>query len=123
MCSVADIPFLGGSFKGFICNLYLDGTEYRFATYNGSKLELIEFSSSHTKLILRRRNLILKIEAGMELGGLLKSPHLGSMSHQIKEGIFGKVDITLENSKGKFFFNGVSSQCGIELMPEGAVTR
>lgn len=119
MCSVANIPFLGNSFKGFICNLCIDGTEYRFATYNGSKLELTEFSSSRTKLILRRRNLVLKIEASMELGGLLKAPHLGSMAHQIKEGIFGKVEISLENSRGEIIFNGVSSQCGIELMPEG----
>ncbi len=119
MCSVANIPFLGGSFKGFICNLSLDDKEYRFATYNGSRLELIDFSSSHTKLILRRKNLVLKIEASMELGGLLKAPHLGSMAHQIKEGIFGKVEITLENSHGDIIFKGVSSQCGIELMPEG----
>lgn len=87
MCSVAHIPFLVGSFKGFICNLCLDGTEYRFAIYNGSRLELLEFSSSYTRLILRRRGLVLKIEASMELGGLLKSPHLGAMSCQIKEGL------------------------------------
>lgn len=119
MCSVAHIPFLAGSFKGFICNLCLDGTEYRFATYNGSRLELLEFSSSHSRLILRRKGLILKIEASMELGGLLKSPHLGAMSRQIKEGIFGKVTITLENKAGEIIFHGTGSQCGIELMPDG----
>lgn len=123
MCSVANIPFLGGSFKGIICNLCLGDKEYRFATYNGTRLELTDFSNSHTKLILRRKNLVLKMEARMELGGLLNSPHLGSMSHQIKEGIFGEVDITLENSHGDIIFHGISSQCGIELMPEGAAKR
>jgi len=117
MCSVAHIPFLGGAFKGFICNLCLDGTEYRFATYNGSRLELQEFSSSRTRLILRRKGYSLKVQATMELGGLLKAPHLGAMSHQIKEGILGKVEITLENSQGDIIFKGVGSQCGIELMP------
>jgi len=61
----------------------------------------------------------LKIEASMELGGLLKSPHLGAMSRQIKEGIFGKVTITLENKAGEIIFHGTGSQCGIELMPDG----
>ena len=57
----------------------------------------------------------------MELGGLLRSPHLGSMSQQIKEGLFGKVELILENSSGDIIFSGTGSQCGIELMPEGGV--
>ena len=116
MCSVADIPFLGRSFKGFICNFNLGGKEYRFASYNGSKLEVIEFSNVSARLILRRRNLVLKIDATLEMGAFLKAPLLGEMTKQVKEGLFGIVALTLENSKGEILFNGFGKHCGIELM-------
>jgi hypothetical protein len=38
MCSIANIPFLGKSFQGFICNLVIRDKEYRFASYNYSKI-------------------------------------------------------------------------------------
>lgn len=118
MCSVAHIPFLGGSFKGFICNLQLNGKEYRFATYNGSKLKIHEFTSSRARLDLTHKNLVLRIDANMENAATLRSPHLGSMSKKIKEGLFGTVGIRLENSLGEIIFEGLGSQCGIELMPK-----
>ena len=118
MCSVANIPFMGTAFRGFICNLYLSGKEYRFASYNKSKLKVHEFSPTRTRLTLSRKDLIIKIDASMENGALLQAPHLGVMSHRIKEGLFGEVSVTLQNSSGNILFCSVGHQCGIELMPK-----
>lgn len=117
MCSVARIPFGGMSFNGFICNVQVKGQEYRFATYNGSKLKVHEFTSSRTRLELTHKDLVLTIDAKMENGAALRSPHLGSMSNQIKEGLFGVVEIKLADKGRGIIFEGRGSQCGIELMP------
>lgn len=42
MLSVADIPFLGIHFTGIIGVLFLDGKEYRIATYLGAKIKQID---------------------------------------------------------------------------------
>ena len=39
MASVAHIPWMGKYFPGFIVVLWIDGKEYRFATYNRSKMK------------------------------------------------------------------------------------
>jgi hypothetical protein len=118
MCSVAKIPFLGGSFQGFICNLHLDGREYRFASYNRSKLDLHEFTPVHASMEFRRKQLILHVDARMEEGALLQAPHEGAMTHKIKEGLYGTIDIALMTKAGEMIFSGIGHQCGIELMVE-----
>lgn len=118
MCSVATIPFLGGSFQGFICNLQLDGREYRFASYNRSKLDLNEFTPEHANMKFHRKRLILHVDARMEEGALLQAPHEGAMNHKIKEGLFGTINIALMTKAGETIFSGTGRQCGIELMVE-----
>ena len=38
MISIADIPFKVFSFKGIICVLIIDNQEFKFTTYNNTKL-------------------------------------------------------------------------------------
>ena len=121
MCSVAHIPFLGSAFKGFICNLSLGEREYRFASYNNSKLELHEFTPTRARLTMRRKDLLLKLDAQMEIGALLQAPLMGAMSLKIKEGLSGRVTVILQKSSGEILFDSVGNQCGIELMPEGGM--
>lgn len=118
MCTVAKIPFLGGSFQGFICNLHLDGNEYRFASYNRSKLDLKEFTSENARMVFHRKQLVLYVDARMEEGALLQAPHEGAMTHKIKEGLFGTINIILKTKTGETIFSGIGRQCGIELMVE-----
>ena len=93
MLSVAQIPFLGTAFKGFICNLVVDGKEYRMATYNRSKiiLEQIEGNVVHYKI--RKKQLTLSIRAEITENAALKAPKRGYMGQVIKEGLSGKVHI------------------------------
>ena len=49
MLSVADIPFLGIHFTGIIGVLFLDGKEYRIATYLGAKIKQIDKSTVTVK--------------------------------------------------------------------------
>ncbi len=117
MCSIATIPFLGGAFQGFICNVTHKNEEYRFASYNGSRLELLTFTDEKISLRLRNKHVTIDIDAKMAVGAPLKAPQNGAMSLIIKEGLSGSVKIRLYSSRsGEAILTTESKLCGIELV-------
>lgn len=117
MFSLATIPFLGGAFQGFICNVTYKKQEYRFASYNGSRLQLMIFTGKNISLRLRNKHVAIEIDANMENGASLKAPQNGAMSLNIKEGLAGEVSIRLYSSTtGKEILTTTSKLCGVELV-------
>ena len=115
MFSYADIPFLGFYFKGLICNLYYNQREYRFATYNFSKVKTEEISPKRAFYVLKKGNLRLEIEAVQQDQIDLASPINGAMDHTIKEGLSGEVRIKLYQ-KNKLIYEDIGYEAGIEIM-------
>jgi hypothetical protein len=87
MCSIANVPFMGASFQGFICNLSLKGKEYRFASYNDSKLKKLNINDHELNIFLKKKNLELELNVKPSDTGVLKSPKIGLMNGAIKEGV------------------------------------
>ena len=114
--SVANIPFMKKSFRGYLCNLSIEGKEYRFATYNKSVLKIDEVSSKGVKLFLENKLAILKIEAIVDKTGELIAPENGKMQKLIKEGLSGDVKISLFNKKTKITYEDVGCMAGIEIV-------
>lgn len=113
--SYANIPFLGFTFQGLICHLYLHGKHYRFATYNGGRVrsELIE--EKQVEYVLSRHGYRLRIVGSIDQVVTLPSPKFGKMDHTIKEGLSGEVLIWL--MKGKtIVYQGKTTLAGIEIM-------
>ncbi len=119
MFSLARIPFLGTFFQGFICNLTFGGHEYRFATYNNSKLIKVSYSGTLLEIILKKGEYELIINAIISrYSGELKAPSNGAMDNIIKEGLSGLADIRLFK-KSKLLFEGKGNPCAIEVMVNG----
>jgi len=116
MCSIANIPFMGTSFQGFICNLIFRGQEYRFASYNHSKLLKVDYTEDSIEIVILKNNLRFEVSAKMYGGGMLKAPKNGAMNNTIKEGLSGVVNVKLINKSGEILFIGVGNGCGIELV-------
>jgi tocopherol cyclase len=116
MCSIANIPFLGTSFQGFICNLSLKGQEYRFASYNHSKLLKLNYTNNSVDITMVKSNLTLELSAKMYDGRMLKAPKNGIMNTAIKEGLSGVVNVKLMKISGETLFNGAGDPCAIELV-------
>ncbi len=99
MCSIANVPFMGVSFTGLIANLNVDGIEYRFATYNNSKILKVAVLDNITNITLKRGDITLHIEARVSHTGELKAPINGEMNDVIKEGLGGKISLKLISGK------------------------
>ena len=115
--SVADIPFKMFNFRGFICSLIVSGKEYRFATYNNSKILKYEINDNGYNIILKRGKYILEVDAFCNDSFLLKAPVDGKIDKEIFECINGKINITLKKNK-KIIFLDESYNCGIEMVNE-----
>lgn len=115
MCSIANVPFLGLSFQGFICNITLGDQEYRFANYNSSKILKNDYKKNAISITLIKGNLRLDVSAKMQEGGILKAPKNGAMQHTIKEGLNGVVSVKLTRNSGDILFEGEGNPCGIEI--------
>lgn len=101
MCSIATIPFGLFSFRGLIANLHIEGVEYRFATYNRTKVKNLVIEPHRVSFELIKGNVILSCEAMLTETGVLKAPNKGEMQRTIKEGISGEVKLTLQREGHK----------------------
>jgi len=116
MLSTAHIPFLGTAFKGFLCNLNIQGKEYRWATYNGSKIIKEIVGEKKLSYLIKRKQLILQIEAEIMDHGTLIAPQDGQMIHNIKEGLLGEVKIKLMNEDGDILYEDIGTSAGVEIV-------
>lgn len=115
MFSYADIPFLGFYFKGLICTLYYNKKEYRFATYNFTKVKKEEISPKRAFYQLKKGRYMLEMEAIQEDQIELPSPINGAMIHTIKEGLSGRVNVKLYY-KNQLIYEDTGLEAGIEIM-------
>jgi hypothetical protein len=83
MASVAQIPFYGLRFWGCICVVWLNGREYRLATYNGAKILCCDPGIIGLKQGRYRLTVTVESKGGHELA----APRSGVMSRMIRENL------------------------------------
>jgi len=115
MFSYAIIPYLGFKFKGFIVNLIIEDKEYRFATYNFSKIKIIEREKNFISFMIKKSKYSLFIKAKNKNTIALAAPKEGKMDNFIKEGLSGEVEVIFKH-KDKVIFEDKGIRCGIEIM-------
>lgn len=115
MFSYADIPFLGIYFKGLIANLYYEGKEYRFATYNFAQVKREIIEPRKVSYVLKKGHYLLEITAESTNEIDLASPKDGQMINSIKEGLSGSIHLKLFK-KNQLLFEDTGYHAGIEIM-------
>lgn len=114
MAAVSDIPLFGLSFKGCICVVWYNNTEYRFATYLGAVILV----NNENELILKQGELLLQIdiqERGSN-GYNLYAPVKGKMRRIIRECCSCKARFRFYNKNIKVF-DMQSQNCSYEFVP------
>lgn len=113
MASVAHIPWLGRYFPGFIVVLLADGVEYRFATYNGSRMKCIVLEDK-VVMEFKRNDLHLSLQAFRGPTAVLRSPITGQMTGKVNESLQARVEVVLARS-GVTIWKASGSTAGLEV--------
>lgn len=123
--SIANIPWLRGSFRGFIIGFLYEGTLYRFATYTKATVREVLVSDTHVRFIVSDKRHSLKIEAERNNdAGTLHAPlsalEPGEMVMQprVEQSLKGKVTVEFrgnEKDKEKLVYRGCGNHAGIEV--------
>lgn len=115
--SVARIPWMGGSFVGYIVGLVHDGELHAFTTYNGAKVRSFSLSGGEARMVLAQRGLELELTVQGAHPGKLRSPVLGAMDGVVWESLEARVDVHLRRG-GLSIFEGTGHHAGVELMDD-----
>ena len=114
--SVANIPWLGGSFIGFIAGVWLHGELIQFTTYNGSKLLKSFANKNKVVLIFENKHYKLEIRAHREISTKLASPISGFMDGRIEESMTSTIDVQLfDKKKHNIMLLDVGRNAGLEV--------
>ncbi len=116
MLSVANIPWIGRSFTGFLGFLLIDQRRYDFATYTGAKIVLLQEDNTEIKVHIKSRNFKLEVSGRKSRSGSLKAPLSGEMQRVIHESIDSEIKIRLLSPKGEILFEDTGQNAGLELV-------
>lgn len=116
MLSVANIPWLGNSFTGFLGFFLIGSTVHRFATYTHAKLLLDKSASDSIKIVISDKNYTYHIKTSRTNAGLLKAPVKGLMDRRIAESIDAQLELIVKDKNDVVIFQDTTSIAGLEVV-------
>ena len=118
MLSVAKIPWMGSSFKGFLCVIAHGGEKRLFTTYNGSRIAALTISDSEIRCEISRGKKgaaeTLSLRVTRSRGGMLRAPVAGLLSRRIAEAVDARLALRYSRG-GRPIFEAESSLAGLEV--------
>ena len=117
--SVANIPWLGSSFTGFIAGIWIHDRLIQFTTYNGTRLLRSFADSRHVQLVMDNKNYRLEILAHREAVTQLASPISGFMTGRIEESMTSRIEVCLIDKKtNTIILKDTGRNAGLEVAGE-----
>lgn len=115
MFSIANIPFKFLEFKGIICVLKFNNKEFKFTTYNNTKLIEYKINKNYIFITLKKGNYFLNIKSKNNESQKLSAPVEGKMEKNIFESINSSITLTLQKNN-RIIFSDTSANCGLEIV-------
>lgn len=117
MLSIADIPWLGNFFIGFLSIIWIKGKFYKFTTYTGAKITALEYNDNRLSATIENKKYKLEIITSQSKSGILQAPEIGKMDRAIKESLDAKVNVRLTDLKNKIvLFDDIGIHAGFEMV-------
>ena len=115
VASVAIIPWLRSSFRGFIVGLRLGRRLHTWATYNGSRERSLEIDETHVQWSLEGPSGVLELAAERVRGGLLHAPIRTRMHERVEETLDATVHVRLIDPSGQVVLDTQGTSAGLEV--------
>ncbi len=118
MFSLANIPWLGASFPGFLCAMSLPGHSPPvkiWASWNGSRIAQAQANDREIRVAIIRKGERLELSLTRGRGGLLLAPVAGSMDRRIAESVDAILSARLTRGD-KELFSGTAKPAGLETV-------
>ncbi len=115
MLSIANIPFHGLAFTGFLGFLQLPDTLIRFGTYTRSRFRILHASDSRIEVAITTKEHKITLIGTLGKASGLAAPKEGNMERIIYESIDGTLQLKLETIEGTLLFEDESRHAGLEF--------
>jgi len=115
VASVALIPWLRSSFRGFIVGLHHGGRLHRWTTYNRSRERQLVIDDQHVRWTLDGPDGRLELAAERVRGGLLHAPLRTAMHQRVEETMDGRIAIRHLSPSGTVLLEGEGTCAGMEV--------
>lgn len=116
--SVAIIPWLKSSFRGFIVGFWHQEVLYRFATYTGAKIEHLAIGDHAIDWVISDSKFRLEMHAQQAAGGVLLGPTKIEMGKRVDETLSATIDVRLSHKAGTLIYQGTGNYGGLEVNGE-----
>lgn len=117
--SVALIPWLRSTFRGFIVGVWHEGILYRFTTYSGASIERLAIRDEEVELVLRNRRYRLELHMQRADAALLYAPDVTDMSGRVAETMRATAEVRLTQTQyhtAPPILQGTARNAGLEVV-------
>ena len=115
VASVAIIPWLRSSFRGFIVGLRTGTGLHTWATYNGSRESALRIDETTVRWSMAGPAGTLELEAERVRGGLLKAPVRTRMHERVEETLDARIRVRFVDPAGRMRIDSVGTSGGLEV--------
>ena len=115
VASVAIIPWLRSSFRGFIVGLRLGRRLHSWATYYGSNEVALTIDDSHVRWSMDGPSGLLELSAERVRGGLLHAPVRTRMHERVEETLDATLGVRLTDPAGSVVLDTTATCAGLEV--------
>ncbi|MBN1116908.1 MAG: hypothetical protein JXA77_06880 [Bacteroidales bacterium] len=116
MLSIANVPWLGNSFTGYLGFFYHNNEVHPFATYTKAKLNIKMLNENSVQIRISDKKNTFLINASRVNYGELKAPVNGSMDRRIVESVDAKLKLQVLDLRGKEIFSDSTNIAGLEIV-------
>ncbi len=113
--SIAIVPSIGRTFRGFTVGLLYNGHLYRFATYTGAVTDKLAITDDHVVWHLRDKHHRLEMISERQSGGLLHAPIRTEMHKRVDETLQANVQVKFTRVDGSVIFEDTGRNAGLEV--------